>query len=861
MKVQVGVDEVSYKIKPDDKYKIVACKERAISNWLEEVDIKELADCIGNQGHAFVPAHLVGGMKAENCKGMQLFGLDFDDGISFNEIQRRCEQLQLPIAFAYHTFNSSPELEKFRVVFASEIFIEDIFVVGAIINMLHKIFPECDPLCKNLDRVFMGGKDLIYCKENAAVALVQIFSAFNYTLEQKGNYLRELNNFCKKYQILMINNRAAMGDENVLSTIDENDFFMDSAIIHIIAQTTNKSFFVIENKGLHQRNSRKVNTKLKRVDIGERSTCQLLNDFLNGEDLGHDEKFAIATNLIQINGGRKVFLDTIEKTYSIGAMEKWEKDISYMCCYRPMRCSNSFCHYYENCNQLGTIVDTLSVDRKVYREKEKYYPMDEAVELLKDNLEQAYRCQGQGVHLIKAQTAIGKTTQYIDLITRHPESKFLIALPTNILKKQVMNDLIRAGIGEKDLYMTPSLSDSIYFREENEIVMDAHRSGVHNKKKKVLKETYEKIKDNPQKQAMADECLELINGVDEITEQRVVVTTHAFFMYMKAELLSRYTIIVDEDILLLHAFAQVNTISESCLQKLVEQAVPGYSQIASTFLAQPSNLYKKVRARYKLLPLNENELSGLNVGAGDNINDMQYAEAFVKVKSQYSDEHLIQYFCPPQFSAQKYIVLSATLNETIYKEFFKGKLPVYTYETKKVAYTGKVIQYTYHSLGRRDLSGKMEVFSYAREIAKKPNLEIITFKEGPSIKGVDKMNTKNLHFGNTIGMNCLSGQDIGIVGTPYMIESAYKLIACYLGANVNNKNDKNPRPRRVNYKGASFIITTYEEPLLQEFQLYALESELEQCVGRARVLRKKCTAYVFSAFPCEQAEIHMSDYL
>ena len=140
-------------------------------------------------------------------------------------------------------------------------------------------------------------------------------------------------------------------------------------------------------------------------------------------------------------------------------------------------------------------------------------------------------------------------------------------------------------------------------------------------------------------------------------------------------------------------------------------------------------------------------------------------------------------------------------------------------------------------------------------------MEIITFKEGPSIKGVDKMNTKNLHFGNTIGMNCLSGQDIGIVGTPYMIESAYKLIACYLGANVNNKNDKKPKPRRVNYKGASFIITTYEEPLLQEFQLYALESELEQCVGRARLLRKECTAYVFSAFPCEQAEIRMGNYL
>ncbi|WP_286083232.1 hypothetical protein [Parablautia intestinalis] len=38
-----------------------------------------------------------------------------------------------------------------------------------------------------------------------------------------------------------------------------------------------------------------------------------LNDFLNGEELGHEEKFVIATNLLQINGGRKKFLETVER--------------------------------------------------------------------------------------------------------------------------------------------------------------------------------------------------------------------------------------------------------------------------------------------------------------------------------------------------------------------------------------------------------------------------------------------------------------------------------------------------------------------------------------------------------------------
>lgn len=123
------------------------------------------------------------------------------------------------------------------------------------------------------------------------------------------------------------------------------------------------------------------------------------------------------------------------------------------------------------------------------------------------------------------------------------------------------------------------------------------------------------------------------------------------------------------------------------------------------------------------------------------------------------------------------------------------------------------------------------------------------------------MNTKDMHFGNTTGINSLSGQDIGIVGTPYKIDAVYKLIACYLGANVNNKKDDKPRPRRVEYKGYSFYITSYSDELLRDIQLYAFESELEQCIGRARLLRNNCIVYVLSAFPCEQAELHSENYL
>ena len=862
MNAWMAVDGMFYKMKPQDTYEFDKIKERTRHRWAY-MNIASVAKLVGEEGHAFLSGHLVNGKKADDCTGMQVFGLDFDTGISFSEIQERCRRINLPITFAYYTFNSSKTQERFRVVFVHETLIEDKFIIKLAVQMFHKIFPECDKNCTNLDRLFLGGKELIYCDENATFALVQLLSLFNKSIDVNKNYKRNLQSFCRKQNILMINNRAAMGDGNILAMLDENDDFMESAIIHIIGDATKTSFFVIERRSVHQSNIRQEKRKQKRIDIPSvDSGCRLLDDFMNGEMLEHNERFMIASNLRYIKGGEKKFLDVLEQYYDSGTVEKWTKDLKYMCDYKPMRCSADICPYFELCNHNGTIADTIITDRRVYKlEEDTFYPLEDAVENLKESIESAYQSKGIGVHLIKAQTSIGKTTQYIDLVMRHPESRFLIALPTNILKKQVTDDLLRNGISKKDIFMTLSVSDSPFFQEEWEHIKAAHSRGLHNSKSLILKKTLEKIKDDPSKRAMVEECTRLIEGINAINDERVVVTTHAALMQMSDEFLSQYTIIIDEDILQLAIFNQIYTVRTECLESVVGQAVPGYSQIANIMLGVKENEYRKVSSRDNLFPLTEEDMLEFECGSGDNINDIPKAKAFVKIKEPQSDEAVIKYFCPHKFSAQKYIILSATLNERVYNNYFRELIPVYVYEAKQVAYRGQVIQYTYHSLGRRDLSGKMEVFNVVKEKARKSDLQIITFKEGASIKGVMNMNSCDMHFGNTVGMNLLSGQDIGIVGTPYKTDDSYKLIACYMGANVNAKRDDKPRPRRVEYKGYSFYITTYSDEVLREVQLYALESELEQCVGRARLLRNDCTVYVFSAFPCEQAELHMENYL
>ena len=70
-------------------------------------------------------------------------------------------------------------------------------------------------------------------------------------------------------------------------------------------------------------------------------------------------------------------------------------------------------------------------------------------------------------------------------------------------------------------------------------------------------------------------------------------------------------------------------------------------------------------------------------------------------------------------------------------------MEVYNYQEKKAAYKGSLQQYTYHSLGRKDLSDKLQVFSFARNMGRNQNLEIISFKKFENRQEIGKLNSAN----------------------------------------------------------------------------------------------------------------------
>lgn len=177
----IQIDNVSFRGKPKgaDVSKI---KPRLAGVKPTKTNIKQLAKAVIN-GRSFSPAVLVDGAKADNWKCQQVFCIDIDNEdktapkgekrqsshpLILDEVFKRCNEWNVTPALIYETFSSSAEWLKFRIVFISDELITDSLERDCIQLALMEIFPECDTSCKNRDRLFFGGKSILYSDEHAS---------------------------------------------------------------------------------------------------------------------------------------------------------------------------------------------------------------------------------------------------------------------------------------------------------------------------------------------------------------------------------------------------------------------------------------------------------------------------------------------------------------------------------------------------------------------------------------------------------------------------------------------------------------------------------------------------------------------
>lgn len=141
----------------------------------------------------------------------------------------------------------------------------------------------------------------------------------------------------------------------------------------------------------------------------------------------------------------------------------------------------------------------------VVKLKEKEYcTLAEAVAEMEKTLSEAVHSTINQINIIKAQTAIGKTHCYVNLI-KNSGKRFIIAVPTNILKEEVYNRLKYAGV----VGVVKTASISTLEQSENEIgqrVKEFNSLGAYNDLveylKKEAKEDILKLKRPPKVQVI-----------------------------------------------------------------------------------------------------------------------------------------------------------------------------------------------------------------------------------------------------------------------------------------------------------------------------------------------------------------------
>lgn len=155
MKVKVMFYEKQYERKPEGS------EIGAVQKGLKptEIEIEDLATAM-SRGATFKPAFL-NGTKSSDFISQQLFALDFDEGTTIQNELNRCRELNIMPVFGYTTFSHKEEQHKFRLVFCADRVISDIGLRNSVQLTLMSLFQNVDVKCKDISRLFFGGKQLI----------------------------------------------------------------------------------------------------------------------------------------------------------------------------------------------------------------------------------------------------------------------------------------------------------------------------------------------------------------------------------------------------------------------------------------------------------------------------------------------------------------------------------------------------------------------------------------------------------------------------------------------------------------------------------------------------------------------------
>lgn len=840
--IVVHLDEQEFTEKPRNE--MIGIISNRITRKRVKISLKEFRHYVGEKGVTFTRALFKGKRVTDSFEEQVLFAVDIDGGLSYQEFMKRSENYGILPFLVYDTFSATSEQEKFRAVYLMETVIEKKNLAELFNVMLIKVFPESDRSCKDVTRMFFGGKRIKYFNEDNILRIENLVKACQCEMEKDHkNYRRNIEKLAGDYGIACKGGCIQIYRKDTDLIMDEKipqsaDILGGMVVEYGSIKKKEKIKKGVEGKREKNDSENRLNFPILRIDKDKMPAyCPLYRDHLD-EHLHHNLKFLLATNLQYIKGGKSLFMAGIEEeTESRKNWEmEWKQIKSYG--YKPQSCMKGGCPYEKKCN-VDSLYSKLTWKIIPLRKKVPYITLEDAQNELRQYLYEAVEAKDRGIHLIKAQTALGKTQAYCELASEKSDQAFMFVVPTLDLQDEIVKRLEAAGSHCIKTISCIEKIKELNLPIYNELIM-LYDSGQGDKVKGRIQEYMESNADELS-EITIEEVKRCLNQQEKLDGTCNVVTTHKMFLNLPLKILEQYEIIVDEDIMM-----SVIKDNGSVARKKITEALDAgiFSGEAEKRLKMLQNL--EPEKAVKLEPLRISELSDKNME--------RFGDLVVLLGSQvfYYEENTqdIRYFNPMEIPKVKTIVLSATLNEKIWKDFCKNRR-VRMNEVGTVRYKGKLIQFTYYSMSReciRKLDGQ-KVKEVIKEITGVPEEQIITFKKF--------MDESEIHFGKTEGFDKLKGKNLAIIGTPHYIVALYKMVGKYLDYDTSKKLCR----QRVENSNYSFKLMTFSDTEMRNLQMYILEAELEQAVGRARLLRYNATVWVFSNFPLRQAEINQEDYL
>lgn len=455
--------------------------------------------------------------------------------MTFDEIKERAEHYRLPILFAYKTFSYTKEHEKFRVIFVLTDVITDSFTGESVTAMFMKIFGECDMACKDSSCMFFGGKGLLeITDEPIEIAGRDVLIAFVTYMNDKygdNHYTRAIKKFYEsigiKYnKILPVINDGKFVHEGINSPVPSNNIIKNEKSRRVVTRNFDRNI-------LHDR-------------------CRLYRDFVEGNEYYYyPELFQLATNFINIEKGKNKFLSILKSPNNVD-YEAYHKrnrsaivNILIAMDYQPQGCNN--CLHASECLHGKNMILTAQPGKSTILQtvKKEYVTIEEAENDLKEKFMQAVYSENPGVHIIKAQTGIGKTNLYIDYLLHDKNRKFLIAVPTHKLKAEVYNKAISKGIN--NIAYTPEIP--VFTPEAQEKINHIYAVGAGKYALEIMRKMFGQVPaEHPDYMALSSylDALESIKDFDGH-----IITTHdrLLLQTQNSRLLENREVIIDEDIM------------------------------------------------------------------------------------------------------------------------------------------------------------------------------------------------------------------------------------------------------------------------------------------------------------------------